>query len=491
MKVPSAESARDSLRFITSKPHIAGTPGDFEASQLQQRHPFLSKDKMLAAGIPKAEIQPVDVLLSYPVDRSLRLKDKITGEVLFEAPLEEKIIAEDPTTDTWWRNHTFNGYSPSGSVEAPAVYANYARPEDLDELERMGVSIEGMVVIARYGTCFRGLKAMNVQRRGGVGLIIYSDPEEDGFRKGATYPDGGWRPRSGVQRGSVVFNSLCAGDPARAAAGSESVETLCGYTQRELTPSIPVLAVSWGDAEPLLRALGGQVAPAGFQGGLNMVYMVGSSTSSVSVQLHVENEEHVGPIWNVIAEVPGTLSWSSVKGGGEGDQDQGQDRDRPVVLGNHRDAWVFGAVDPNSGTAALLEVARGLGKLVKGGWQPPRTIVLCSWSGEELGMLGSTAWGEANAKGILAKAIAYLNVDEAVSGPKLKVIATPSLGTLIRHTLSDVEDPNTGQTMAEVWTGELKVLGSGSDYAVFLDHLGIASIDYGLKADLDDDYGTY
>ncbi|CAM9175455.1 unnamed protein product [Choristocarpus tenellus] len=484
MGVPSPQSARESLKFITSKPHVAGTPGDYEMAEFV-------RDKMLAAGIPSVEIQPVDSFLNYPVDRALRLHDADTGKFLFEAPLAEAILEEDPTSDTWWRNHTFNGYSPSGTVNAPYVYANYGLPQDLDALEEMGVFVEGKIVITRYGECFRGLKAMNAERRGAMGLIIYSDPQQDGFGKGPTYPEGGWRPPSGVQRGSVQFNSLCVGDPARAASGSESVESLCGYSKDDLVPSIPVLSISYGDAEPLLRALGGPVAPEGFQGGLDMEYTVGPSSTTV-LHLYVKNREVVGPIWNVVGVIPGTLSEQTQKQGSvSSDTSWLLGKDRPVVLGNHRDAWVFGAVDPNSGTAALIEVANGLGTLLQEGWNPPRTVVLCSWSGEEYGMLGSTAWGEANAKGILANAIAYLNVDSAVSGSFLNVGATPSLRSLVEQALRDVRHPNSELSLAEFWSGDLVTLGSGSDYTVFLDHLGIASVNFEFRADATDEYGVY
>ncbi|CAM9873000.1 unnamed protein product [Ascophyllum nodosum] len=422
-------------------------------------------DRFSAAGIPLVEIQPVDALLSTPVESSLEMLDSISGETLFAASLSEDILDLDTTSDSWFRNHTYNGYSPSGNVSAAFVYANYGRPEDFDALEAVGVSVEGKIVITRYGKCFRGLKAMNAQNRGAVGTIIYSDPQQDGFTKGPAYPNGAWRPASSVQRGSVHFNSLCAGDPSRAAS-DKTVEEVCGFSRDELVPLIPVMPISYGDAEPFLRALGGLVGPEGFQGGLNFSYTVGPS--SAVVRMVVENEEHVGPVWNVVGTISGTLP---------------EAEDRPVVLGNHRDAWAFGAVDPNSGTACLIELARGLGVLLGGGWRPLRTIILCSWSGEELGMIGSTAWGEANAEGILAKAAAYLNVDSAVSGSFLNIKATPTLAGLIEGALGDVEDPASGGTLLDAWSDHLQMLGSGSDYTVFLDRLGIASVDFAFKQD--------
>ncbi|CAM9593134.1 unnamed protein product [Scytosiphon promiscuus] len=486
LEVPSPDGARESLKHITSKPHVAGTPGDHEMAEYVH-------DRFVSFGIPSVEVQPVEVLLSNPIESSLEMIDASSGTVVFTASLSEDVLDLDTTSDVWHRNHTFNGYSPSGDVTAPAVYANYGRPEDFDALEEAGVSVDGAIVITRYGQCFRGLKAMNAQERGAVGALIYSDPQQDGFTRGSTYPDGGWRPSSSVQRGSVEFNSLCAGDPSRT-ANSRTVEEVCGYSKDELVPLIPVMPISvaltsvvilpcpppcrqYGDAEPILRALGGTAAPEGFQGGLDFPYTVGPS-SATTVRIVVENEEHVGPVWNVIGTVPGTLP---------------QQLDRPVVLGNHRDAWIFGAVDPNSGTASLIELARGLGALLADGWKPLRTIILCSWSGEELGMLGSTAWGEEHAEGILKNAAAYLNVDSAVSGSLLRVKATPSLGGLVSGVLADVEDPASadGGTLLEAWSGDLQMLGSGSDYAVFLDHLGIATVDVEFQQDEAAEYGVY
>ena len=302
---------------------------------------------------------------------------------------------------------TFNGYAPSGDVTAPAVYANYGTPDDFDALAGAGVDVKGKVVLVRYGQCFRGLKAMNAQDRGASAVIIYSDPADDGYGRGTVYPDGPWRPASAVQRGSAQFMSLCAGDPFRAderyAAAGLSTESLCSYSANDTVPSIPVLPMSYGDAAPILAALGGAAAPTGFAGGIEgLEYTLGPSEGTV-VRVTADNRFVTTPIWNVVATVPGSLP---------------ADEDQPVLLGNHRDAWVFGAADPNSGTAAMIEVARGLGALLEAGWRPKRTIKLLSWSGEEYGLLGSTGWGELNAEA-LKRAVAYLNIDVATSGDQL------------------------------------------------------------------------
>ena len=248
------------------------------------------------------------------------------------------------------------------------------------------------------------------------------------------------------------FISLCPGDPARANLPTGATEELCGYNQSQLIPNIPVLPLSYEDAAPLLRSLGGPEAPAGFRGALNLTYRLGPTARGVKARLMVNNTFRRTPVWNVIAKIPGTLP---------------ADQDQPVFLGNHRDAWVYGAADPNSGTAQMLEVAKGLGVLLKGGWRPRRSIVLASWSGEEYGLLGSTAWSEVNAKtALLQRAVAYLNVDTGVSGRTFRAQGTPSLGRVLAGVLGAVADPaRPGHSLAEAWgDGDLFALGSGSDY---------------------------
>lgn len=467
-----ADSAREHLKYITAVPHMAGTAGDLRNAEYVQ-------EKWQSYGIKDAHIEALPALLSYP-QQDQRPSLELLGvtalsgggtvnEVLFEASLAEPFLPQDPTSDNWLRNHTYLGYSPSGDVTAELVYANYGTPDDFQVLESAGIEAEGKIVLVRYGHCFRGLKVMNAQSRGAVGVLIYSDPNEDGFKAGETYPDGPWRPSFGVQRGSVQFLSLCPGDPARAASTSGTTEELCGYKPEEVRPKIPVLPISYGDAEPFLKSLeGSTVAPAFFQGGLNMTYHLGPSPTS-QVHFATHSEETISDIWNVIGVVPS--------------KHYGTPRDRLVVLGNHRDAWVTGAVDPNSGTAAQLEVAKGLGALLQKGWQPRRTIILCSWSGEELGLIGSTAWGEANQEELTRKAVAYINVDSAVSGPFFTAKATAAMKDVIEELQGEVLHPYSPGGEASIssnWTtGPVGILGSGSDYTVFLDRLGIASVDMG------------
>eukprot|EP00301_Raphidiophrys_heterophryoidea_P002246 c11052_g1_i1.p1 GENE.c11052_g1_i1~~c11052_g1_i1.p1 ORF type:complete len:704 (+),score=173.11 c11052_g1_i1:37-2148(+) len=464
LSVPSSESAKASLWHYTRNPHVAGTQGDKDLA-------YWTRDQMRSLGLD-SEVVSVNVSLTYPVRRSLQLQDE-AGQVIYTASLSEDILAQDNTSDTIWRNLTFNGYAPSGKSKAPLVYANFGRPEDFDALEQNNVSVSGSIVIVRYGSCFRGLKAMNAEKRGAIGTIIYSDPAQDGYAKGPVYPAGPWRPSSSVQRGSVQFNSLCAGDPNRAYLGPSATFDLCGYEPNALVPQHPVIPISYGDALPLLQALGGPVAPSSFQGALNATYRLGPSL--LLVDLETENEFVPStPIWNVVTTIPGTLS---------------AEDDRHVLIGNHRDAWVFGAADPNSGSAALIEIAKGFAALLQSGWQPDRTLVLLSWSGEEYGLLGSTAWAEVNAPDLYNKALVYLNVDVGVSGDKFSASGTPALESAVLNVLQKVQDPLRAVPLAEVWDKDYGVLGSGSDYTVMLDNLGIASVDLGF--DNGGSYGTY
>jgi len=403
-------------------------------------------------------------------------------------------VEGDPFQDDPRIVNLYNGMSPSGDVEAEVVYANYGSPADFDRLKQMNVDVRGKIVIVRYGQNFRGVKAFVAQERGAAGVIIYSDPRDDGYFRGDAYPKGPWRPASGGQRGSIGYIFQFPGDPTT--PGVASVLSLPDAKrippeQSAQLPKIPTTPLSYADAAPILEHLGGPPSPRDWQGALPFTYHVGPGPAKVKI--HLKQDYQFRTIWDVIGKVRGSLP------------------DEWVVAGNHRDAWVYGAVDPNSGTAALLETAHGLGELLKSGWKPRRTIVLGSWDAEEEGLIGSTEWGEEHAPE-LANAAAYFNVDVAVSGSKFGASAVPSLKQFIRDVTKAVPSPQ-GGTVYDAWKkqttqdparsgdtspfrppavdahGDVPVgdLGSGSDYSVFLQHLGVPSTDIGSSGE----YGVY
>lgn len=461
----SAAGARQHLAFYTSIDHVAGTPGDYQTALYTQQ-------QMQSYGL-QAEIVPFKVLINYPISRSLQM----TSPVQFNASLAENVYPDDPTSGlSKWRNLTFHGYGASGDVQGEVVYVNYGAVSDFDYLASINVSVVGKIALARYGTVFRGLKVQNAQAYGAIGCLIYSDPIDDGFTRGKVYTDGPWRPETGVQRGSVLFLSRCSGDPGMI----ERDPTICGYDTADLIPSIPSLPISYGDALPLLQGLQGVPPPTSWIGGLNVSYFLGSNGASTIVHLVTEMEYQTTVLWNVITTIPGAHPNPEVA-------------KQQVIIGNHRDAWVFGATDPNSGTATMLEIARGFGALLSSGWVPDRTLILNSWDGEEYGLLGSVNYVESHAQDLATYAVAYLNVDVAVTGSWLSVSASSSLGNLAISTSKDVIDPNTGNTLYNVWSAQqpggvnIGILGSGSDFAGFLHHIGVPSLDLAF----DGDYGVY
>src|SRR5436190_79923 len=474
--VPQPASAREHLRRLTAEPHIAGSREDYTTA-------VYVRDQMRSYGLA-AELKEYQVWLNYP---------KSDPIVELVAPRREKlsvreaVLKDDPTSSNPKITPLFNGYSASGDVTAPLVYANYGLPPDYDALAKAGVDVKGKIVIVRYGNSFRGVKAKVAQDHGAVGCIIYSDPADDGFAQGDVYPQGPWRPVASGQRGSVQYLFQYQGDPLTpgkpAIPGTPRISLEEAYAD---IPRIPVQPLAYDEARKLIEPLKGPARPHGFQGAFAFAYHVGG-TNDVRVHLKLEMDYASRTLWDVVARIDGN-----------------EESDRWVVMGNHRDAWVFGAVDPNSGTATMLETARGFGALLKQGWKPRRTIILCSWDGEEYGLIGSTEWAEENAAELQQKAVAYLNVDVAVNGPHYGASAVPSLWRLIRGATRDVKDPNTGKTIYQQWTdrareqrsemdsdydaeARIAPLGSGSDYTPFLQHLGIAATDMGFGGD----YGVY
>jgi N-acetylated-alpha-linked acidic dipeptidase len=483
--VPDPKLAEEHLRILTQAPHMAGTPEDKATADYVAT-------KFREAGLD-TEIVEYKVWLNYPVEINVDLTAPAGVEM--HGPRHEHVDG-DPYDDDPRVVMPFNGMSPSGDVEAEVVYANYGSPADFDKLKEMKIDVRGKIVIVRYGENFRGVKEFVAQERGAAGVIIYSDPKDDGYVRGDAYPKGPWRPASGVQRGSVGFMFQFPGDPTT--PGIASTPTLpdskrISPTESEQMPKIPVTPISYADASPILEHLGGPPTPREWQGGLPFTYHVGSGPAKV--KMHLKQDYQFRTIWDVIGKIPGTSA-----------------PDEWVVAGNHRDAWVYGAVDPNSGTAAMLESVHGLGELLKSGWKPKRTIVIGSWDAEEEGLIGSTEWGEDHAKE-LTNADAYFNMDVAVSGKKFGASGTPTLKEFIREITKVVPSPQ-GGTVYDAWKkasdqsaenhpqetstfrpppaavhDDVPVgdLGSGSDYTVFLQHLGVPSTDISSNGD----YGVY
>src|SRR5579862_6495630 len=467
---PDAKLAEEHLRTLTKAPHMAGTAEDKATADYVAQ-------KFREAGLD-TEIVEYKVWMNYPQEISVDMT--APSGVTMHGPTREH-VSNDPYQDDPRVVMPFNGMSPSGDVEADVVYANYGTPDDFDKLAKLGVDVKGKIVLVRYGQNFRGVKVFVAQERGAAGVIIYSDPADDGWRRGDKYPDGPWRPDTGVQRGSVGYMFEFPGDPTT--PGVASVPSLpesqrISPEKSAQMPKIPVTPLSYHDAWPVLQHLGGPDSPREWQGALPFTYHVGPGPARLKV--HLRQDYQFRTLWDVIGRVRG-----------------GELPDEWVVAGNHRDAWVYGAVDPNSGTAAMLEAVHGVGELLKSGWKPKRTMIFGSWDAEELGLIGSTEWGEQYATE-LGNAPAYLNMDVAVSGPKFGASSVPSLKQFVRDATKVVPSPK-GGTVYDVWkkatepgaagpqspteaigdsrrTPEAQVnadapvgdLGSGSDYTVFL-----------------------
>ncbi|KAJ5625857.1 hypothetical protein N7510_002166 [Penicillium lagena] len=468
LNTPSAAKAREWSSYYTAGPHLAG-------KNLSQAVWTLEKWKEF--GIEDTTLASYDIYMNYPLDHRLALLKKSDDrtDVTFEATLEEDVLDEDPTSSLPDRVPVFHGYSASGNVTAQYVYANFGTYKDFEALVHANVSLEGKIALVKYGHVFRGLKVKRAQELGMVGVVIYSDPQEDGpitEENGyAAYPDGPARNPSAVQRGSTQFLSILPGDPTTPGYPSKpGCERQDPYNS---IPSIPSLPISYKEALPFLKALNGH-GPKGadfdtpWVGGLvykGVDYNVGPSPEDVVINLYNEQEYVTNPVWNVIGVIKGFIP------------------DEVVILGNHRDAWVAGgAGDPNSGSAALNEVIRSFGVALKAGWKPLRTIVFASWDGEEYGLLGSTEWVEENIPWLSKTNIAYLNVDVAASGTRFGPSASPLLNRVIYNVTGLVPAPNQteGQTVRDIWDGHIATMGSGSDFTAFQDFGGIASVDFGF-----------
>jgi N-acetylated-alpha-linked acidic dipeptidase len=474
-----AKNIGENMRVMSARPHHLGSPyGRQNAEWILARFKEWGWD---------ARIETYDVLFPTPKERVLELLAPTT----FKASLEEPAVAVDPTSSQKSEQlPSFNAYSVDGDVTGPLVYVNYGRPADYEELARRGVSVKGAIVIARYGQSWRGIKPKVAAENGAIGCLIYSDPRDDGFVIDGVFPDGPMRNRDGVQRGSVMDMPTYPGDPLTPNVGATASAKRLDLKEVTTLTKIPVLPISYGDAQPLLAALGGPVAPADWRGGLPITYRLGSGPARVHLKLAFDWSQKRA--YNVIARLTGS-----------------DYPDEWIVRGNHHDAWVNGAQDPGSGMSAELEEARVLGELVKRGWRPKRTIVYAAWDGEEQGLLGSTEWVEDHAEELRQKAAVYINTDGNGRG-FLNAGGSHALEPLVNAVARDIEDPETKQTVwkrmqaraiasgpaaprAEVRSRpdlRISALGSGSDYSSFLQHAGIASLNLSY-AGSDQDDGIY
>jgi N-acetylated-alpha-linked acidic dipeptidase len=477
---------RDWLKQMSSEPNQVGSP-----------HDKANADFMLAKFREwgwDAHIETFSVLYPSPKKEALEL----LGPHPFTATLSEPPVAGDATSSLKGVLPPYNVFGGDGDVTAELVYANYGMPDDYKDLARRGIDVRGKIVLTRYGGGWRGLKPKLAQEHGAVGCLIYSDPKDDGYAQGDVYPQGGWRPAQGVQRGSVADMQQYPGDPLTPGVGSTPDAKRLAIKDAKTILKIPVLPISYADATPLLQALTGPVAPPSWRGSLPLTYHVGPSAAKV--HLTVLSDWGQKPIYDVIATLKGST-----------------EPDQWIVRGNHHDGWVFGAWDPLAGNIALLAEAKAIGALYKQGWRPNRTLVYASWDAEEPGLMGSTEWAETHAKELQDKAVLYINSDtngrgfldaggshsvqhlinqvaDGVTDPEMKVSVRERMRARLMVNGNDKdakpEVKDMAKLAAEGGDVPIQALGSGSDYSAFLEHLGIASIDLGFSGE-DDNGGIY
>ncbi len=464
--IPQPELLREYMVWLSSEPHALGSAkGKANAEWILNKFRSWGLD---------ASVEEFQVLFPTPKERVLELLEPVK----YAARLEEPAVPEDPDSTDSGQLPTYNAYSADGDVTGQVVYVNYGVPDDYETLKRLGVDVKGKIVLARYGASWRGIKPKVAFEHGAIGCLIYSDPKDDGYYQGLVYPEGPYRPEQGVQRGSVMDMPIYPGDPLTPGVGATPTAKRLPIKEVNTFARIPVLPISYGDALPILRNLRGTVVPAAWRGALPVTYCAGPGPAVV--HLRVTSDWSLHPVYDVIARIEGSTF-----------------PDEWIVQGNHHDAWVNGASDPVSGLVTLLEEARAFGELLKQGWRPKRTIILAAWDGEEPGLLGSTEWAEAHGAELQDKAVLYLNGDSNGKG-QLGASGSHSLERFLHEVARDVVDPQTGKSVYDVLRdkrretagddqakkelserADLRIgaLGSGSDYTVFIDHLGIASLD--------------
>ena len=467
--IPSPQNLREYMQRLSARPHHVGSPYDKDNAE------WLAS-KFKSWGLD-AKIENFDVLFPTPKERLVEMVEPVK----FTAKLEEPPVTGDPTSDQKSEQlPVYHAYSIDGEATAPLVYVNYGIPSDYEQLDRMGISVSGAIVIARYGASWRGIKPKVAAEHGALACIVYSDPKDDGYGSNDVFPLGPERPRDGAQRGSVMDMPLYPGDPLTPGVGASANAKRLPISEAKTLTKIPVLPMSYGDAEPLLAALKGPVAPEEWRGGLPITYHVGPGPAKVHMRLKFNWDQK--RLHDVIVRIPGS-----------------QYPDEWIVRGNHHDAWVNGADDPVSGAVAEMEEMRGLAELIKQGWKPKRTIIYCFWDGEEPGLLGSTEWAEEHAADLRAHAVAYINSDSNGRG-FMGAQGSHTLENFINGVMKDIQDPETkmsvwkrGQLAGLAYSSpdrkkelrsrpdmRISALGSGSDYTAFIDHLGVASLNIGF-----------
>jgi len=480
--IPTPEEEKRQHRIFTQEPHTAGSKRNNELAQ------YIA-DEWKKQGFEDIVIHRYDVYGTNPKNAALEM----IAPTSYKASLKEIPIPGDDDSANPAISGAWLGMSISGEVTAPVVYAHSGNPEDYDLLRKNGISAKGKIVLVRYSNpySYRGFKALTAEREGAAAMLVYSDPQEDGYGKGKVDPEGPWGPEYHIQRGAITYDFMVPGDPQTPGRASVPGAKRIPIEQAVSAPKIMALPLSWHDAKPLLENLGGPIAPPDWQGGLGFSYHLGDGQEKIHLKIEMENG--LQPYYVVEGRIRGS-----------------ELPDEWIVMGNHRDAWVFGAVDPSSGTASMMELTRALGQLKQQGMRPRRTLIVCSWDGEEVGLTGSTEWGEQFADKLRQKAVAYINVDEATSGPNFHGQAVASLAPMLEETTRSLQDPSrkslyaawkqtvdrekagqqstqfsssgvSGETLADTR------IGSGSDHTVFLNFIGMPVLGLGF----DGDYGVY
>ncbi|MFY9608436.1 MAG: transferrin receptor-like dimerization domain-containing protein [Blastocatellia bacterium] len=472
--IPAPDNLRENMKRLSAEPHHIG-------SAYGKQNAEYIREQFRSWGF-NAQIEEFDVLFPTPKERVVELIEPTR----FRAQLNEPQVAEDSDSGDAGQLPSYNAYSADGDVTGQLVYVNYGVPGDYDELAKLGVDVKGKIVIARYGASWRGIKPKVAYEHGAIGCLIYSDPKDDGYYQGDVYPQGPYRPDQGVQRGSVMDMPIHPGDPLTPGWGAVKGARRIPREEADVILKIPVLPISYGDALPLLKALGGPVAPESWRGALPITYHVGGGPARVHLKAIFDWSQKT--LYDVIARLDGA-----------------ELPDQWIVYGNHHDGWVNGAQDPISGMVTVLEAGRALGEMVKQGWKPKRTIILCAWDGEEPGLLGSTEWAETHAEELKQKAVVYLNSDSTGKG-FVGVGGSHTLERFVNEVARDVPQPKTNKSVWEALrdrnierakTDEDKkelhervdlriaALGSGSDYTPFIQHLGIAALNTGFGGESD------